>query len=335
MSRWLSSCIAFCLVLVFNPFGKLLLADEPAPPSRNLSGHDGSVLDVAFTHDGKTLVSSSRDSKIKVWDVETGELKKTLTNHTADVYTIAFSHDGTLMASGSTDTKIILWDAATFEPIRTLEGHTAAVREAEFSRDDKTLASVGEDSTFRLWDVATGELKVTRTDQTKKVKSVAYFPDGKTIMTVSHDLTVGLYDANTGEPKMFLKGHKDVLEDGAVSPDGGQMFSGSGTDWGQLIFWDAQTGEILCDLETAHGNDYGKEIDSVAYTPDGKYAVSGSKDRSIKFWDPKTFELKHVIAENPGRIESMSFSPDGKTMVVGFGGTDHTIRMWDISAWLE
>ena len=65
-----------------------------------------------------------------------------------------------------------------------------------------------------------------------------------------------------GEPKQFLKGHKDVLEDGAVSPDGRQIFSGSGTNWGQLIFWDAQTGEMLKDIPDAHGNDYGKEIDA-------------------------------------------------------------------------
>ncbi|MGH9162633.1 MAG: WD40 repeat domain-containing protein, partial [Vicinamibacteraceae bacterium] len=239
------------------------------PPFRHIGkAHEGSVLDVAFTHDGKALVSSSRDDTIKIWDLATLELKKTLKAHTNDVYTVAFSHDGHLMASGSMDTTIILWDTQTWTPIRTLEGHTAAVREAEFSPDDKTLASVAEDNTFRLWDVETGALKVTRTEHTQKVKSVAYYPDGQTIMTVSHDLTVGLWNAN-GEPKMFLKGHKDVLEDGAVSPDGKQLFSGSGTNWGQLIFWDAHTGTMLKDLPTAHGNEHGKEIDAVGYTHDG------------------------------------------------------------------
>jgi WD40 repeat protein len=306
-------------------------AEEVSPPARQLKGHAGSVLCVEFTHDGKTLISSSRDSTIKLWDVATGELKQTLTNHTRDVYCVVLSRDGRMMASGSTDTKIILWDATTFKPLRTLEGHTAAIREAEFSPDDKTLASVGEDSTFRLWDVATGALKVTRTEHTQKVKSVSYYPDGKTIATVSHDLTLRLWSAD-GEPKQVLKGHKDVLEDAAVSPDGKQLFSGSGTDWGQLIFWDSVTGAIQCDLPTAHGNEHGKEIDSVCYTPDGRFAVSGSKDRSIKFWDPKTFQLRYSISGNPGRIESMTFSPDGKTLAVGYGGTDFTIKLLDVSA---
>jgi WD40 repeat protein len=305
-------------------------AEEVLPPNRKIGDHAGSVLCVEFTHDNKTLISSSRDSTIKIWDLGTVQLTKTLNNHTRDVYTVVLSPDGSLMASGSSDTKIILWDAKTFTPIRTLEGHTAAIREAEFSPDGKTLASVGEDNTFRLWDVATGKEKAKRTEHTAKVKSVCYYPDGKTIATVSHDFTLRLWHAN-GEPKMVLWGHKDVLEDASVSPDGKQLFSGSGTDWGQLIFWDAVTGQIQCDYPAAHGNEHGKEIDAVCYTPDGKFAVSGSKDRSIKFWDPKTFLLKYSISNNPGRMESMAFSPDGKMMAVGYGGTNHTVHLFDVS----
>ncbi|WP_428936854.1 WD40 repeat domain-containing protein [Fontivita pretiosa] len=310
-------------------------AEEPLPPFRHIQkAHDGSVLCVEFSRDEKTLVSSSRDSTIKIWDLASLELKKTLRNHTRDVYSVAFNHAGNLMASGSTDTKIILWDAKTFEPIRVLEGHTAAVREVEFSPDDKTLASVGEDSTFRLWDVQTGKLLVTRTEHTKKVKSVAWYPDGKTLVTASHDLTLRLWDAS-GEPKQVLSGHKDVLETVDISPDGKLLFSGTGTDWGQVIFWDALTGKLLHDEPYAHGNDYGKEIDAVMFTPNGKYAVSGSKDRTIKFWDPKTYELRHVIPNNPGRIESMTFSADSRTMAIGYGGTDHTIKLWDVSKWTQ
>jgi WD40 repeat protein len=323
------SFVFFSLTFVF-PYACLAHGEELYPESRLLCDHTGSVLCVEFTHDAKTLVSSSRDSSIKIWDLDSGKVQRTLNNHTADVYCVVFSNDGKLMASGSVDTKIILWDAKTFEPIRTLEGHTAAIREAEFSPDDKTLASVGEDCTFRLWDVETGNLKVTRSDHKAKVKSVSYYPDGSTIATISHDLTLRLWDAATGAQKLVLTGHKDVIEDCAVSPDGKQLFSGSGTNYGQLMFWDAETGETLHDLPLAHGNQLGKEIDAVCYTPDGKWAVSGAKDRAIKFWDPKTFELRYTISGNPGRIESMSFSPDGKLLATGFGGEDYTIKVWEL-----
>jgi WD40 repeat protein len=329
MNNRLSSCVAIVFIAVAM---QVVFAQdqEPKPTYRTLTGHTGSVLAVKFTPDGKTLVSGSRDHTIKIWDVATGDLKRTLANHTADVYGLAFSHDGTKMASGSSDTTIILWNTKTFEPIRTLKGHTAAVREVAFSPDDKTLASAGEDCTLRLWDVATGDLKVTRSEHTKRVKSVVYYPDGNTLVTASSDRTVRIWDAHTGQPKQVLTGHKEGVEYCDVSPDGKQLFSGT-ANIGQVIFWNAQTGEIEKDIPQAQK----LEIDCVEYSPDGRWAVSGSKDGTDKFWDPKAFKLLHAITGNPGRTESMTFSPDGKIFVTGFGGTDHTIRLWDLSVFRD
>jgi WD40 repeat protein len=307
-------------------------AEEGWPNVRVLSGHRGSVLAVAFASHGKTLVSGSRDHTIKLWDVASASLKRTLTNHAADVYTVTFSHNGKLMASGSKDTSIILWDATRFEPIRTLRGHTAAVRDLSFSPDDKLLASAAEDKTLRLWDPATGEPKVTRTEHTKRLKTVMFYPDGNTIVTASSDATVRLWDGHTGEPRQVFKGHTDGVEFCAVSPDGQQLFSGTG-NIGQLIFWDALTGKILRNLPKAHGNQFGAEIDCGCYSPDGRWAVSGSKDRTDKFWDAKTFKLLQTLSGYPGRTESMCFSPDGKILATGFGGTDYTIKLRDLTMW--
>jgi WD40 repeat protein len=306
------------------------------PPSRTFEGHPRSVLSVTFSPDGKTLLSSARDSKIKVWDVATGQLKRTLSDPLAGgVYSTAYSRDGKLVASGSGDGKIILWDGATFEPIRTLAGHTVPVRDVAFAPDDKTLASASEDKTFRLWDVATGKPKVTRTEHTSQVKAVVYHPDGGTIVTASSDHTLRLWDGHTGEPKKVLKGHTNVIEFCAISPDGKQLMSGTG-NIGELIFWNAQTGKIEKILPKAHGVGNDAEIDCGRYSPDGRWAVSGSKDRTDKFWDPKSFKLLHTISGNPSRTESMCFSPDGKTLATGFA-TDAQcpIILWDVSAWKE
>src|SRR5688572_32523480 len=73
------------------------------PAARILEGHTGSVLGTEFSPDGATLVTSSRDHSIKVWNAKTGELMRTLTAHKKDVFDVVYSARGDLLASASAD----------------------------------------------------------------------------------------------------------------------------------------------------------------------------------------------------------------------------------------
>ena len=74
-----------------------------------LKGHSYGVLSVAYSPDGKRIISGSADETIKIWDANTGECLKTLEGHSNGVISVAFSPDGTKIISGSADTTIKIW----------------------------------------------------------------------------------------------------------------------------------------------------------------------------------------------------------------------------------
>jgi WD40 repeat protein len=121
-----------------------------------LKGHLGIVYSVAFSPDGKTLASGSKDNKIILWDIETSQpIGQPLTAHTHHIKSVAFSPDGETIVSGSLDNTLILWDVATGQPIGQPIMKTVGwgIESVAFSPDGKTIASGSSDSGIILWDV--------------------------------------------------------------------------------------------------------------------------------------------------------------------------------------
>ena len=119
-----------------------------------LMGHTGPVFSVAFSADGKRIVSGSLDKTIQVWDVATrAAVGDPLRGHTHWVRSVAFSPDGKQIVSGSDDNTIQVWDVATHAAVgNPLEGHTDRVKSAAFSPDGKRIVSGSSDNSIRVWD---------------------------------------------------------------------------------------------------------------------------------------------------------------------------------------
>ena len=284
------------------------------------------VMSVAFSPDGRRVVSGDWYGTLRQWDARTGEsIGAPLEGHKGEVLSVAYSPDGSrIVSSSSGDCTVRIWASKTGLQVgAAIQGHRMPVTSVAFSPDGERIVSGGYEQTLRRWDVKTGRPIGAPLGEYAAVRSVAFSPDGSRIVSGLSNYTLRLRDARTGQPiGAPFEGHKGDVLSVAFSPDGSRIVSGSGD--GTLRLWDARTGQPI-------GAPFGESIwavSSVAFSPDGSRIVSGSRDDTVRVWDAEAAQRVGAPLEgHKGMVESVAFSPDSGRIVSGSG--DGTLRLWD------
>jgi len=297
----------------------LLNRDLSAFPISRMT-HDRDVSFIAFSPDGKQVVSGSWDNTARVWEAFTGREVARMT-HDNFVVSVAFSPDGKYIVSGSWDKTARVWEMATGNEVARMT-HDGAVVSVAFSPDGKHVVSGSRDNTARVWEVFTGR-EVARMTHDNLVVSVAFSPDGKYIVSGSWDKTARVWEMATGNEVARVT-HSDKVRSVAFSPDG--KYVASGSEDRTVRVWKADTGQETARLTHDHW------VTSVAFSPDGKYIVSGNLDNTSRVWETATGkEIARMTHDDA--VVSVDFSPDS-TYVVS-GSDDRTARVWEAATGRE
>jgi hypothetical protein len=249
------------------------------------------VSSVAFSPDGGYLAFGGESKVVYIWNGRDGRYTQ-LEGHAGLITCLAFSTDGTILASGSEDRTIRLWTLVD-RSCKVLEGHGNWVTSIAFSKDGLSVAGGCHNGSSRIWNISSGICtRILSSIQIEKVWSIAFSPDGGTLATA-----------------------------------GGQSGGDLEEEFGTILFWDILNGD---DSSTSSIllESHGMEVNSIAYSPDGRYLASGSDDHTITLWNVADRRCLAVYEGYGSVVWSVCFSPNGK--VLASGSRDGRVRFWNV-----
>ena len=212
-----------------------------------LKGHRDAVSGLAFSPDGKKLISGSADKSAIVWDIETQTLLHRLEGHRGPIYAVGFTPDGQRAVTGSVDKTLRLWKVADGALIKEMTGHGDKVRSLAVSPSDGSIASCDWSGEIRYWDGKTGAPGKVLAYQGATTGSLRFSRDGSMLLSTCN-LTQHVYSTVSGMELAAYKKHGGAVVPGAFSSDGSLVATGGG-DNQEIHIWDPKTGETKAVLK--------------------------------------------------------------------------------------
>ncbi len=319
-------------------------------------GHSATVTALAVSPDGKTIATGSEDNTVKLWESTTGELRRSLRHLQGTVASVDFSPVGDTVVAIGWDGQACLWDVESGALLhqwsdpgaylvffaadswhlwtgnaagqvkewnvragrvtRTLINHKFGPGLLVYNRSLNLFASA-LDKQFCLWDGRSGTLR--KSFQTSfSVNAMAFSPQGTSLAVGLSDKTMQLWATDTGTRQTTFPVEPQPILRLSYAPDGKTIAIATALS---VRLRDAKTGRLVGKIS------HNLRLTDMAFTPDSKYLVRGSDDKTALLWDTRTGRRRQVFGR-AATLWSLALAPDGKMLAAA--SEDHAVFLWDV-----
>lgn len=346
--------------VTMSPWGGLA---DPLPRSTTL---DAAPLALSFSADGSILVVLIADGSLRILSAEDGSEVSRIWGQHRPARALAISPDQVCIAAGNLDGQLKVWDLTNGECWLDVAAHANAITALAFAPAGNIIASASQDGTLRVWNSINGQLLHEWTDHVGPIHALAFSPDGQVLASTGSDETIRFRQPHTGatlavfreaatsggsgvdapqasktspssiegaktiETSVSPVSEADPVSPPAVNPShrfrpissAMVVVAGAGNNR-EVILWNSADGGVVARL-----NGHQRDVNSLAFSPDGRFLASGSADQTIRVWDLHEGREWAILAGHTGEVTCVRFSPDGRT--IASSSWDASIKLWDV-----